>query len=261
MISLENKSNYRKRFLYIIILLIIVYISPNLNPVKSVSFIDIYGDSTLITDSYNKCNILIDTGEYDEYNSVIHYLKAKNIKRLDYLIISHFHSDHYGEASDIIQDFIVNTVISKDNVANYEDKLLYCGSISIYIYPFTYKEENENNNSIIMSLFINDKHYLFTGDIELSREVSFKKKYDFEIDYLKVPHHGSITSSNEEFIESLNPKEAFIIVSIKNLHGHPHDQVIKRYKEMGIPVYRTDLNGTIEVYYIFGKEYKRIHSP
>ena len=112
-----------------------------------------------------------------------------------------------------------------------------------------------------MSLFISNKHYLFTGDIELSREISFINKYDLDIDYLKVPHHGSITSSNQQFLNSINPKEVFIIVSATNLHGHPHDEVIKRYQEMGIPVYRTDLSGTIEVYYIFEKEFKRIHSP
>ena len=259
--SLELKLKVRLKAFTIILFLLIIYLSPYLNPSKSISFIDIYGDSTLIIDSFNRCNILIDTGEFDDYNSVVNYMKGKNIRRLDYLIISHFHSDHYGESSDILEEFNVEKVISKLNVQSYEDKAISCGSILMYIYPFIYQEENENNNSIIMSLFISNKHYLFTGDIELSRELSFINEYNLDIDYLKVPHHGSITSSSKQFLDSLKPKTAFIIVSSINLHGHPHDEVIKRYEELSIPVYRTDLSGTIEVYYIFGKEYKRVHSP
>ena len=152
-------------------------------------------------------------------------------------------------------------MISKYNVSEYENEKITCGSITMFIYPFVYNETNENNNSIIMSLFINDKHYLFTGDIELSRELDFISEYNLDIDYLKAPHHGSITSSNKVFLESVQPEEVFIIVSTKNTHGHPHMDVISRYEQMNIIVNRTDLMGTIEVYYLFGKEYKRIHSP
>ena len=63
--------------------LVLVYITPNLDPRKSVSFIDIYGDSTLIIDSFNQCNILIDTGEHDDYDSVINYLKRTAIYYLN----------------------------------------------------------------------------------------------------------------------------------------------------------------------------------
>jgi len=261
LVSLEKNIKIRQSLFNLCLVLIIIFVSPSLDISKSVSFIDIYGDSTLIRDSFNRCNILIDTGEFDDYDSVINYLKGKNIKKLDYLIISHFHSDHYGESNDILNEFNVQTLISKKNISHFENQLIDCGSISMFLYPFQYNQKNENNNSIIMSVFISDKHYLFTGDIEQSREFDFISEYDLDVDYLKVPHHGSKTSSTRQFLESISPKEAFIIVSINNLHGHPHNDVIKRYEEMSIPVHRTDLDGTIEVYYIFGKEYKRIHSP
>ncbi len=261
LVSLESNKRVKESIFTLFIFLILIFMSPYFDISKTVSFIDIYGDSTLIKDSFNKCNILIDTGEYDDYDSLINYLKGKNIRKLDYLIISHFHSDHYGETEDILNEFEVETLVSKHNIHNFEDKIINCGSLAMYIYPFIYEELNENNNSIIMSLFINEKHYLFTGDIELSREKSFVNQYELDVDYLKVPHHGSITSSNQFFLSSMQPKEVFIIVSSKNLHGHPHDVVIKRYEELGIVVHRTDLMGTIEVYYLFGKEFKRIHSP
>lgn len=261
LISLENNSRIAQNVFKLCLYVLIIFFSQNLVFTKSVSFIDIYGDSTLIRDSFNRCNILIDTGENDEYDSVIHYLKGKNIKQLDYLIISHFHSDHYGETNDVIKEFNVKNVISKNNVSEFENQLFDCGSISMFLYPFDYKEQNENNNSIVMSVFVSGRHYLFTGDIEQERESKFISEYNLNVDYIKVPHHGSITSSTKSFLESISPKEAFIIVSVNNLHGHPHGDVIKRYAEMSIPVHRTDLEGTIEVYYIFGKEYKRIHSP
>lgn len=261
LISLETKQKIKENIIVLTMFLMIIYFSPYLNISKSVSFIDIYGDSTLIRDSFNRCNILIDTGEYDDYDSLINYIKGKNIKRIDYLIISHFHSDHYGETNDLLNEFNIKTVITKNNVSKYENTYIVCGSISMYIYPFDYNESNENNNSIVMSLFINDTHYLFTGDIELSREMEFINKYNLDIDYLKVPHHGSITSSNQGFLNALDAEEVFIIVSSRNIHGHPHDVVIERYLDNGMTVNRTDLMGTIEIYYLFGKEYKRIHSP
>lgn len=261
LVSLETKTRIKENILALFLFVFLIYFSPYFDMRKSVSFIDIYGDSTLIRDSFNRCNILIDTGDYDDYDSLINYIKGKNIRRIDYLIISHFHSDHYGESQDLLNEFNIITVISKHNISEYENKNITCGSITMYIYPFEYEELNENNNSILMSIFINDKHYLFTGDIELSRELDFISKYDLDIDYLKVPHHGSITSSTRQFIDGLDPEEVFIIVSTKNQHGHPHINVISRYEQMSIIINRTDLMGTIEVYYLFGKEYKRIHSP
>ena len=127
--------------------------------------------------------------------------------------------------------------------------------------PLDAEYTGENDNSIILSLFISDKHYLFTGDIELVRELDFIEEVDIDIDYLKVPHHGSITSSSLELIEHITPEEVFITVSRINTHKHPSEEVINRYEQLGITVYRTDLDGTIIVRYLFGKEYKKVHRP
>ena len=151
-------------------------------------------------------------------------------------------------------------MVNRENIDEYEG-VIECGNISFFIYPNEKDYSDENNRSIILSLLISDKHYLFTGDIELSRETAFVKNYDIDVDYLKVPHHGSITSSSIGFIEDITPEEVFIIVSRKNRHNHPSDIVVERYQQLGIKVYRTDLDGTIIVRYIFGKEYKRVHIP
>jgi len=240
---------------------VIIFNSSIINVYQRVVFLDVTGDSTFIADSFNRCNILIDTGEKDEYNSVISFLKSNNARKLDYLIISHMHSDHYGEANDIIEEINVKRVITNSDVTSKDDVLYNCGNISFVIYGNTITYENENNNSIIMSLFIADKHYLFTGDSENIRENDFMKDNSFDVDYLKVGHHGSITSSSDGFIDTFTPESVFIMVKRKNKHKHPSDIVINRYYERNIDVYRTDLLGSIEHKYLFGYETKKYYKP
>jgi len=258
--SYEYNKSFKKTFLFIALLLILVWGAPYYNMVQKVTFLDVYGDSTIIIDRADKCNIIIDTGEVDDYDTLVNYLKTNNIKRIDYLIITHYHSDHYGEANDVIKNFNVKELVNRQNIDRYNG-MIKCGNISFYIYPNKTSYSNENNRSIILSLFISDKHYLFTGDIESPRETAFIHNYAIDVDYLKVPHHGSITSSSIPFIEDISPKEVFIIVSRRNRNNHPSSIVVSRYEKMGIKIYRTDLDGTIIVRYIFGKEFKKVHVP
>ena len=256
----ESKKSLKRPVILIVILIILVWGTPYYNITQKVTFLDIHGDSTIIIDRFDKCNIIIDTGEYDDYNTLVNYLKTNNIKRVDYLIITHYHSDHYGEATDVLNNFKVSNLVNRNNAFNY-DGINKCGNIEFFVYSNDIEYLNENNNSIILSLFISGKHYLFTGDIEEKRESNFVESIDIDVDYLKVPHHGSITSSTREFIEDIAPEEVFIIVSRTNKHKHPSDIVVTRYEEMGIKVNRTDLDGTIIVSYLFGKEYKKVHIP
>lgn len=259
--QIESKKTINK---VLTVLLITILLFLNISKIdfrKQVVFLDVYGDSTFIKDANDNCNILIDTGEFDDYDTVIEYLHYKQVRRLDYLIISHFHSDHYGEADDIISQLNVTTAITNQNVSQFEGELIQCGSISFYLYPMTYTAMNENNNSIMMSLLIEDDEYLFVGDAETVREEEFMMNYEVSPDYLKVGHHGSITSSSPIFIDSISPREAFVIVSRDNRHGHPSNAVMDRYVEREIPVFRTDQLGTIEVTYLRGKETKKYHRP
>ncbi len=258
--KMETHKNYIKE-LFVIIMLVFVGINQNkLYITKSINFIDVYGDATLITDAFDRCNILIDTGEGDDYNKLINYLVSKHVSRIDYLIISHFHSDHYGELNDIVNFFdVVNLVSNRDYYLN--EKSVKCGSIYMEFILPNGKYNSENNNSLMTLIKFNNKHILFTGDAEIDLEDEFVSRFNIKVDLLKVAHHGSITSSSEIFLDAIKPKEVFIIVNRNNRNNHPSEEVIKRFENMKIMIYRTDLLGTIETFYLGKFEWKIYHKP
>jgi len=230
----------------------------SLNPIQSVSMIDVYGDSLLIKDSFNRCNILIDTGVPDDYNSVVSYLKGKGIKRIDYFIVTHEDNDHKGERAEIHSNFDVGYEI---NSFSHVAGTMKCGSVEIEFYPFYKTYSGNNNQSVTFTLNIANTTYLFTGDMESEREEEFVDLYDIDVDILKSPHHGSISSSTEKFLDDINPEEVWVSCYRKNTHNHPHPEVISRYEERNLRIFRTDLMGTIEQHYIFGIGYKKYHKP
>lgn len=253
-------SSKRKK-VYLTGMLIFFLISFNIqlfNLIKSVSMIDVYGDSILMKDRNDQCNILIDTGTSDKYDSVVNYIKGKQIKRIDYLFITHSHEDHLGEYKDIINSFDVKDVVTwKDD---YVPKI-NCGTIQVEILKFYEDYSNPNNQSLIMLITIDHKKYLFTGDMEEKKEVEYFSLYDFDVDILKSGHHGSSTSSSELFLKSIQAEEVLVSSYRYNTHGHPSEEVMIRYEDFNMAIYRTDQLGTIEVYYIFNKVYKKYHKP
>lgn len=109
-----------------------------------------------------------------------------------------------------------------------------------------------NNNSLVSKLNYNNFSVLFTGDIEEIAEKEIIEKYKNEKGKLqstiiKIPHHGSKTSSSEEFINTVNAKIALIGVGENNLFNHPSNEIIDRLKKYGIKIYRTDINGEISI--------------
>jgi competence protein ComEC len=97
-------------------------------------------------------------------------------------------------------------------------------------------------------LVYNDRKMLFTGDIEENGENSILNKIDCTVDFLKVPHHGSITSSTIELLDKIKPRIGFISVGRNNFYGHPSEEVINRYESIGTLIYRTDESGLIKLY-------------
>lgn len=284
------KHFFRKNKIKIaIIFLLIIFINAKLPKTLEIKFIDVgQGDATLITTKYNK-KILIDGGG-SEFNSsfdvgektLLPYLLKHKINKLDYVVISHFDSDHIGGLFTIIEELSVdNLIIGKqyENSENYKKlmKIVKDKKIKLQIvdagdrinidklthidvlWPYSkniIKENILNNNSLVCKLIYEDFSMLFTGDIEEIAEKRILSIYKEELKstVLKVPHHGSNTSSNQEFIKAIFPKIALIGVGQNNIFGHPNEEVIQRLEKYNIKIFRTDKNGEIKI--IFTKDRK-----
>lgn len=279
---IKNKRKYIIKIISLILIIAFVnIIIINTNKETKIYFIDVgQGDSTLII-TENKKNILIDGGgnvtnkNYDiGENILLPYLLDRGITKIDYLFVSHFDFDHVGGLYEIIDKLNVdNIIIPKNESISEEEKeftkkakekhiKIYrlCQNDKIYIDKNTkidilspLNEEIEenyiNNNCLVFKFTYNNFSMLFTGDIEEIAEKEILKNVSKNIlksDILKIPHHGSKTSSTDKFLECVNSKIALIGVG-KNNFGHPSEEVIERLKSKNIKVYRTDLNGEIEI--------------
>lgn len=167
----------------------------------------------------------------------------------------------WGEAINLVNNFKVeNVIFNCESYNNLEQELIevlekkninYYScikelNIDKYKLEFlnTKEYDNENDNSSVIYLNYNNYKFLFMGDASTEREKDILEKYNLkDIDFLKVGHHGSNTSSSEEFINSINPKYSLISVGKNNRYGHPNDEVLKTLKNSKI--YRTDLDGSI----------------
>ena len=243
-------------------------------------FIDVgQGDSTLIVTPQRK-NILIDGGGSETYdvgkNILVPYLLDRKVTKLDYVIISHFDTDHVGGILTVLEELDVKKVIigkQYEICDNYKeflkiirqkdilvkqvqkgDKINIEKNVQIKVLFPKEKmiEENSlNNNSLVFKLMHKDFSVLFTGDIEKIAEERIVKLYSkseiLKSTILKVAHHGSKTSSTQEFLGLVQPKIALIGVGKNNLYGHPNDDVIERLKNINAKIYRTDNDGEIMI--------------
>ncbi len=224
----------------------LVYASAWLSPAKSLTMFDVAGDAFLLRDANNRCNILIDTGEPDPHDNLVRALRRRNIRRLDYVLITHQHLDHYGAYDSIDANFTIGEVITNHDQVTHEGQWLSCGNIDFFIFPNDLSYGSENDNSMVKLVRFMDRDILFTGDIEQTREAAFAKRYAFDIDILKVAHHGSISSSNEWFLDLYEPHTALIPARRNNRFDHPSETVVERLEARDIVVYRLDEHGSVE---------------
>lgn len=277
-----KNNNYKS--LYILIILLTIHYNINyINKNLEVTFIDVgQGDSTIINLPHNRGSILIDTGGIQSYSkedweeknndyslgeNICLYLKSEGIKKLDYLILTHGDYDHLGETLKIITCIKIDNVIFNYYDINNNEKIIIDKLKSNKIKYLFYKEGNEinisnykfvfinpiknygneNDNSLVIYFKYNDYDFLFTGDISKSVESEIIKKYSFDIDVLKVPHHGSNTSSEYNFLKNIKPKYSILSVGLNNKFGHPSKDTIYNLKNLNSKIYNTSIDGSIKI--------------
>ncbi len=252
----------------------IIYFSPEKNILK-VSFIDIgQGDAIYISTPYGH-NIIIDLGSERGLADLDKRIFWWN-RKIDLIIISHPHDDHIAGLIAILKKYPVEKIML--NKIEYES-VIYSGLLKLIaeknieiLRPYNNQEirlgdncylktifpwedfnnqiiKNLNNSSIVNQLDCLNFKFLFTGDIETETEnIILEKNIDIKSDVLKVAHHGSISSSQEKFLEKVSPQIAIIMSGKNNRLGHPSPRVIKRLEQLKVQIFRTDLNSTIDLF-------------
>lgn len=263
---LSIKRNRKLLIIYFIVLLININIKYFIRD-ASVTFLDVgQGDSSVIILPFGK-TVLIDTGglylsRYNiSKNKTVPYLNSLGISEIDLLILTHGDYDHIGEAINLVNSFKVDKVIF--NCGEYNDlekeliKVLNKKKIPYYscikelnindnkLYFLNNNDyRNENDNSSVIYTELNKHKFLFMGDASIEIEKDLMEKYNLQnMDVLKVGHHGSKTSSSEEFIDNITPKYSIISVGKNNRYGHPNKEVLNNLQDS--KVYRTDQDGSI----------------
>ena len=263
-------SKYKKVYyhLFNILFLLIYPYGYSLDNSLNVYYLDVsQGDASLIISPRKKEVTMIDTGglttdeNYYTAKNIIKFFHSINIKKIDNLIISHGDFDHIGNAFYLVNNIKVGKVIFNNNEFNeletnlikiLQDKKIEFqkensnlqGKYLTWQFLNTRLYDNENDNSLVTYLKYQDYTFLFMGDASKLTEEDIIKKYKLpKIDFLKVGHHGSKTSSSKEFISKINPKYSIISVGRKNKYGHPNKEVLNNLDNSKI--YRTDQDGSI----------------
>ena len=245
----------------------IVVVPRNVSGLLEVYFVDVgQGDCTIY--SYNKVNnMIIDAGSGSALSKVMGFINNLGIKKFDIVIATHPDEDHIGSLDDVIDAFGANKVyapkITKDTVAfdnfatavkNQGIKItipisgesFFLGDVSFKILaPNSNEYDITNNYSIVTRVTYGQNSFLNMGDAEaMSEKEVLSKGYELNSGVVKIGHHGSKTSTSEEFYSRINPAYSIVSVGKDNKYGHPDKEIMDLISLSSI-VYRTDLKGTV----------------
>lgn len=231
-----------------------------------VHFIDVgQADCTLVELPQGK-TMLIDAGNNDDGDDVVSYLKMCGIEKVDVLVGTHPHEDHIGGLDDVINSFEIGEIYMpkvQSNTKTFRDVLeavkqnnltvktaktgvniITDDGLNIkFVAPVSDWYEELNNYSAVIHLKYKNKAFLFTGDAEKLSENEITD--DISADVLKVGHHGSRTSTGEEFFYRVNPEYVYIPCGAGNDYGHPHKETMKLLNSSDVEVCRADTDGTV----------------
>jgi len=243
------------------------------NQFLEVDFFDVGQGDSIFIEAPNGNQVLIDGGPG---NIILEKLGEElpfHDRSIDLIILTHPEADHINGLIEVLKNYKVGRVlytgvvrdtsayrewtelISEKNIpltiAQAGQVIYLSPQIKLYVlWPFRdlsgQSLKNNNNASVVVQLVYGQAEFLFTGDIEKETEKDLASSgIDLASDVLKVLHHGSKTSTTQEFLSKVNPKVAVICAGEKNPYGHPHQSVLERLKD--IRVYGTYKDGDVEI--------------
>jgi len=236
-------------------------------------FIDVgQGDATLI--KAGERNVLIDTGENSAKETLFEYLDTHGVTVIDYFVVTHYDSDHFANATEILDTYDVKKVLVPDQVkttktyesfiAKLEEQVaskdievlnanemigsvIEVDSLELTVLaPLKNNYKDSNDYSVCLMARYGNKRVFLSGDAEKEAEEDIVERYgvsELDCEVYKLGHHGSRTSSSQALLNKLTPEAVIISCGVGNKYGHPHTEAMSRVE--GLSVYRTDEQGTI----------------
>lgn len=234
----------------------------------TVHFINVgQGDSILLQTPEQ--NILIDAGERSTGAGVAKYIKNNGITSLDLVIGTHPHSDHIGGLIHVLDTIPVKEIIDPGVVhttSTFEEYLtaidqkeikftegragmnrdLGGGVMMQILHPSAPSSSDLNNASIVARVTFGEISFIFSGDAESKAENQILGRgYNLDSTVLKIGHHGSRSSTTEDYLSAVKPELAVIMCGQDNTYGHPHEETLAKLVQAGVELYRTDIHGTV----------------
>jgi len=241
----------------------------------SVHYIDVgQADATFVRGPDGE-TMLIDTGHWnDDGQTVIDYLEARGVDRIDYLVSTHAHADHIGGSAAVIEHYeteregigsvwdsgVPHTsqtyqdyldAIETHDVTLYEtragDEIPMAGATVEVLNPPADPGDDLDANTLALRVGYGDAGFLFTGDMTDATEPDLVERWgsDLQSTVYQVGHHGSSSSSTAEFLDTIDARVAVVSSAHDSEYGHPHEEPLERLAERGVATYWTGSHGTI----------------
>lgn len=239
-------------------------------PLGTIHFLDVgQGDAALVQSG--QIQVLIDGGPDDQVLAGIGKAMPAWDRTIETVILSHPHADHYRGLKGVLERYRVGTLwVSgvRQDAPEYQELerlarrrgvriatpepgeriVVPNGWVRVLQANFARQEiANLNNASLVVSVQLGGVSALFPGDAEEAEERESASVAGIRSDVLKVPHHGSRTSTTPGFLQAVQPRQAVISAGEGNRYGHPARQTLDRLRDQGVRTYRTDQEGTVTV--------------
>jgi len=259
---------------------LVFYPFPSLSQHLRMTLLDVGQGESILIEFPGSRKMLIDgggfyRGRFDVGEKIVsRFLWNKGIKTLDYLVLTHGHPDHllglisvaknfhireYWEAYHPLDDLdyerfrkALGSRVTRRHVFRGQEFKIEEVDIQAFYPPIlrnTAMVSVQNNQSLVLRFSYGRVSFLMTGDIEKRAEDDLVKgPYQLKSLVLKVPHHGSRTSSTASFLKAVSPEFAVISAGRNNIYGFPDQEVLSRYKQAGALVFRTDRDGAIALW-------------
>jgi competence protein ComEC len=192
------------------------------------------------------------------------------LSQIDYVLATHADADHIDGLNDVVKNFTVRSALIARRPADDPEfakfsktlaqtnthaetieagDVIYFGDVAVSVlWPLASGESSTNNDSIVLRIQYGERSIVLTGDIEQAAERALvTSQQQLHADVIKVPHHGSKTSSTEDFVAATKPQFAIISVGRHSRFGHPHKDVVDRWESNGATVLTTGNCGTITI--------------